>query len=295
MLGYHDRYASEASLYRLTARRKQRAADILDHHTKVLHDTRYINVSRLEHALRERWNIGYQSLKGIMIDMANNHPEYSHLAAYYMEHSNPTGVVSEFQQPLADLFGLTSWDFDDSKEGKRKEYWDNAFALITNFDLNIETNGQSFLQISRLLNDQLVSYFLQNPKHLRSMDSRNFEELIAELLSSFGYTVELTQATRDNGRDIIALGNEKIAKTKYLIECKRYAESNKVGIQPVRSLHGVVNDERATKGIIVTTSSFTKPATEFLERNKWTLEGRAFDGVLDWLREYQNLNFPSGN
>jgi HJR/Mrr/RecB family endonuclease len=124
------------------------------------------------------------------------------------------------------------------------------------------------------------------------MNSRNFEELIAEFFDGFGYAVELTQATRDGGRDIIAIGNQKVAATKYLIECKRYAETNKVGVLPVRALLGVVQDEGATKGIIATTSSFSKDAQEFLNRNKWVLEGRAFDGVLEWLREYQRIRFP---
>lgn len=91
---------------------------------------------------------------------------------------------------------------------------------------------------------------------------------------------------------MIAIGNQIIAASKYLIECKRYAEENKVGIQPVRSLYGVVTDEGATKGIIVTTSSFTSGADEFIQRHKWQLEGRDFNGILEWLKKYQRLRFP---
>ena len=123
------------------------------------------------------------------------------------------------------------------------------------------------------------------------MRPRDFEQLIAELFDAFGFVVELTQSTRDNDRDIIAIGNEKIAASKYLIECKRYAESNKVGIQPVRSLYGVVSDERATKGHSCDNFLVHGSAKEFLQRNKWVLEGRAFDGIMDWLREYQRLKF----
>lgn len=246
----------------------------------------------LERELRDLWGMGYQSLKDVMIDILSNHAEYSHLAAYYMEHSNTPGVVTEFQSPLAKLYGLSSWSYDDAKEQKREEFWERAFAMISRFDLDAEIGGQSIIQLSSLVNDQLIAHFLKHPTHLRSMDSRHFEELIAELFDGFGYAVELTKSTRDGGRDVIAIGNRKIAESKYLIECKRYAETNKVGIQPVRSLHGVVVDERATKGIIVTTSSFTTPAEEFLQRNKWTLEGRDFEGVLEWLRMYQAIKFP---
>jgi hypothetical protein len=279
-------------MYRLTQRRKDMARDILDRHAKCLHDTRWMDIGGLERELHDLWGLGYKTLKGIMIDMMSNHPEYAHLAAYYMEHANAPGVVSEFQRPLAKLYGLTSWYYDDSKEQKREEFWDTAFAVISQFDLDADVDGQNILQVGSFVNAKLIQYFLDHPTDLRTMDSRHFEELIAELFDGFGYLVELTTATRDNGRDVIAIGNETVAKSKYLIECKRYAELNKVGIQPVRSLHGVVTDERATKGIIATTSTFTAPANEFLERNKWTLEGRDFDGVLDWLKAYQKLKFP---
>ena len=278
-------------MYRLTKHMKAKARDVLDQYTRQLHDTRSME-GGLEPELRQLWGLGYQALKYIMIDIVLNHPEYAHLAAYYMD-SNPSGlVVTEFKRPLAKLYGLTSWHYDDEKDDKRADYWKNAFALISQFDLEKSYDGSTVLQLSSIVNDKLIAYFLKNPTHLRSMKPRDFELLIAELLDAFGFAVELTQATRDNGRDIIAIGNEKIAASKYLIECKRYAESNKVGIQLVRSLYGVVKDERVTKGILVTTSSFTAPAEEFLQRNKWVLEGRAFDGILDWLREYQRLKFP---
>lgn len=279
-------------MYRLTDRRKAKACEVLDKYTRQLHDTRAIATGQLELELRQLWNLGYQPLKGIMIDILWNHPEYAHLAAYYMEHCNALGVVTELQQPLAKLYNLTSWYYDDEKETKRANYWENTFALISQFDLTEQYDGSTILQISSVVNDRLVEYFLKNPKFLRSMRPRDFEELIAELFNGFGFAVELTQSTRDGGRDVVAIGNNQIASSKYLIECKRYAESNKVGIQPVRSLYGVVNDERATKGIIVTTSSFTNPAKEFLVRNKWILEGHAFDGIVEWLREYQRLKFP---
>ena len=280
-------------MYRLTERRKQEARDILDRYTKCLHDTRRMDARGLERELRELWGFGYQTLKGIMIDTLSHHSEYAHLAAYYMEHSNVPGVVTEFHRPLAKLYGLSSWYYDNAKEQKREDYWTTAFAVISQFDLDAEIDGQSVIQVASFVNTDLIKYFLEHPTDLRTMDSRHFEELIAELFDGFGYVVELTKSTRDNGRDVIAIGNRSISESKYLIECKRYAESNKVGIQPVRSLHGVVTDERATKGIIATTSSFTAPAAEFLQRNKWTLEGRDFDGVLEWLKTYQKLKFPT--
>jgi hypothetical protein len=276
-------------MYRLTHKRKKLARDILEKWTRELHDRRWIDARLMEHELRECWQLGYQELKDLMIDTMENHSEFAHLAAWYMEHSNATGAVVEFQGPLSRLYGLRSWYYDDERDAKHAAYWEQAFASISQFDLRRNHDGGTILQISSIVNDKLIAWFLQNPGQLRTMRPRQFEELVAELFDGFGFQVELTKTTRDGGFDVIAIGNKTIAASKYLIECKRYAETKKVGVHPVRSLFGVVNDERATKGILVTTSSFTATADQFLQRNKWVLEGRDFDGLLKWLKEYQRL------
>lgn len=273
----------------LTPDRKEIAKDILARYTIALHNNRRISVTPFELELRQVWNMGYSEIKDVMIDIIKNHSEYTHLSAYYMENSNPVGVVAEFQQPLTELYGLSSWYYDADKESKRNEFWNNAFALISQFDLGSPNDESSIITISSKVKEQLINQFASNPNLMYSMQPRQFEELIAELLSNFGWSVELTKATRDGGCDIIAIGNNTLATSKYLIECKRYSPSNKVGVQPVRSLFGVVQSKRASKGILVTTSSFTKPANIFIQDNQLQLEGRDFTGILEWLKNYQSL------
>ena len=53
-----------------------------------------------------------------------------------------------------------------------------------------------------------------------------------------------------------------------LIECKKYAKRNPVGVSLVRSLLGVQGDRKANKAVLVTTSRFTKSAREFAERQQ---------------------------
>jgi len=74
---------------------------------------------------------------------------------------------------------------------------------------------------------------------------------------------------------------------KYLIECKRPDEGNKIGIRPVRELLGVKQDEKATKAILATTSYFSKDALQFFDRNKWELEPKDFDGLMKWIALYK--------
>lgn len=86
---------------------------------------------------------------------------------------------------------------------------------------------------------------------------RKFEELVAELFRGKGYDIELTPPTADGGFDIRAVHRQAVGTAMVLIECKRYSQK-KAGLGVVRGLYGVVESERATRGIIATTSVFTR-------------------------------------
>src|SRR5580692_1723302 len=121
------------------------------------------------------------------------------------------------------------------------------------------------------------------PQELLKLDSRQFEELVAEIWRNLGYETELTARTKDGGRDIVAVRRFE-ANVRFLIECKRYGPSHKVGVELVRALYGVRTHEKATKGILATTSTFTRGAKSFFDDHLWELEARDFNGVVDWVK-----------
>lgn len=162
----------------------------------------------------------------------------------------------------------------------------NSASSLISFDLDTSINRQTIIDISSNINEKLIAYFANHPENLKRMDRRLFEELVAELFNGFGFQVELTQKTRDGGRDIVAIKNEE-AQLKYLIECKRPDDGNTVGVKPVRELFGVKQDEKASKAILATTSYFSKDATLFFERNKWELEPKDFNGIVQWIDTYK--------
>lgn len=146
----------------------------------------------------------------------------------------------------------------------------------------------SLIEVGCLINEKLISLLASNPKNLYELSPRAFEELIAYLFDDFGYDVELTANTRDGGKDIIAICN-KPSKQKFLIECKKYAASNTVGIDVVQRLHGVISGDGASNGIIATTSTFTKPAIDYMSKEhiEYRLSGHDFNGIQDWLKDYE--------
>ena len=145
--------------------------------------------------------------------------------------------------------------------------------------------GQSKIWIPNI-ESEMIEYFSQFPQRMHSMPPRKFEELIASIFKNQGFSVSLTPEFKDGGFDVVAVQNDEYTgESRYLIECKRYSKDNKVGVGIVRSLYGVVVAEEATKGIIVTTSFFTRGAIEHSQQHLAKLSLSDYEAVTKWLKE----------
>ena len=129
----------------------------------------------------------------------------------------------------------------------------------------------------------LIKKLASDPRLVYSLTPRQFEEVVAELLGSRGYDITLTPASRDGGVDIYAAKQSELGSFLYLVECKKYAPENKVGVGLIRELLGVVAQRRATAGILATTSFFTAGAQEFQRDVKWQLSLKDYADVEAWL------------
>jgi restriction system protein len=98
-----------------------------------------------------------------------------------------------------------------------------------------------------------------------------FESLIIDLLIAMGYgggRAEMGQAigrAGDGGIDGI-IKEDALGLDIVYVQAKRYAAQNSVGRSEVQSFAGSLDGVGATKGIFVTTSSFSQGAREFVER-----------------------------
>lgn len=144
--------------------------------------------------------------------------------------------------------------------------------------------GKRIIIATDEVNKELVVYLAQHPELMYELQPRRFEELVAELLRSQGFDPTLTPTTRDGGRDIIATRSDRLGTLLYVIECKRYAPENKVGVAQVRGIYGVVQAERASKAVLVTTSHFTNEAIKFAQPLQYNLTLRDFDALKEWLQ-----------
>lgn len=136
------------------------------------------------------------------------------------------------------------------------------------------------------VNDELLQYLAKHPELLRDIHPRKFEEVVASIFENQGFSVELTPPTRDGGCDILATSHSKLGSHLYVVECKRYSSHNKVGIELVQRLHGVAMAKKATKGILATTSTFTKDAVDFAAPLQYQLGLSDYDAIVDWISHH---------
>lgn len=135
--------------------------------------------------------------------------------------------------------------------------------------------------------ESLIKLLAKDPRLLYDLPPRKFEELVAELLCREGLHTCLTPSSNDRGRDILAFHETRLGKHLYLVECKRYRSDRPVGVTVVRQLYGVVTQERATAGLVITTSNFTKNAVAFRNTVEHQMSLKDYESLCDWLSKYK--------
>jgi Restriction endonuclease len=140
----------------------------------------------------------------------------------------------------------------------------------------------------RLITDsRLIAYIDSHPEELYNLTPRQFEEFIAELLNKMGYTVRLGPGSKDGGVDVFAERDQDFGPELTLVQCKRNSPVNKVGEPIIKQLHADVNDRKASKGLVVTTSFFTSTALKYIESSKYRLAGTDFSNLQQWISRFR--------
>lgn len=135
--------------------------------------------------------------------------------------------------------------------------------------------------------EALITNLKKRPEDMRNLTPRQFEQMLAELLDDMGWEVELTQATRDGGKDILAYMNTELGRLLCLVDAKRYREDRTIGVGMVRTLYGTLCDYQANSAMMVTTSSFSPDAKEFQQRHQYQLTLRDYSDVVKWITQYK--------
>lgn len=131
---------------------------------------------------------------------------------------------------------------------------------------NVSTPEEEIERAYRSLNAVLRADLLDR---IRDNSPAFFERLIVDLLVAMGYggshknAAEQLGRSGDGGIDGV-INEDRLGLDRIYVQAKRYAEGNTVGRPEVQGFVGSLVGLGASKGVFVTTSSFTKGATEYV-------------------------------
>jgi restriction system protein len=95
-------------------------------------------------------------------------------------------------------------------------------------------------------------------QHLLSMDPFQFERHTMSFFDAAGFEAWATRKSNDFGVDGFAIHPEGLI----IVQCKRNATEKKVGRPTIQQFKGVIEEQGAFRGYVVTTSEFTGEAVE---------------------------------
>lgn len=119
----------------------------------------------------------------------------------------------------------------------------------------------AFSRIKETARDEILEIIL-------SKSPLAFEKLVIELFSRMGYGgggAEGTPPSKDGGIDGI-IKEDVLGLGRIYIQAKRYRRENSVPERDVKEFAGTLQGLLASKGIFITTSSYTKGARKFADR-----------------------------
>ena len=155
-------------------------------------------------------------------------------------------------------------EFRERSSGEAEQRTQIASALPGNWaQTPDELMGDAHRQIETALAQELLDRICKARPEF-------FERLMVKLLLAMGYGGSTANAGRalgrsgDDGVDGV-IDQDALGLDRVYIQAKRYANGNNIGSGAIRDFFGSLDRHKATKGLFVTTSSFSASARETAE------------------------------
>ncbi|PJE27672.1 restriction system protein [Pseudooceanicola antarcticus] len=212
-------------------------------------------------ANRAHWARTYLSKAGLVQSSRRGFHEITDLGRKLLRsHSGPIGNAT-----LAQFETFEEWRVPDRDSTQPGAVGDTAKtpAQATSLPPEEALEAAAAELFSALESDLLEAVL--------GMDPTRFEQLIVDLLLAMGYgdgkrqMAERLGKSSDGGIDGV-VNEDPLGLDAVYIQAKRYDPKNTVGSPAIREFIGSLVGVSATKGVFVTTSSFSREAIAFLDR-----------------------------
>jgi len=180
---------------------------------------------------------------------------------------------TEFEYDIEDHITMTFRARDEQLAEEYRKYFDFKWVC--------QRIGPEFAEIYT----DLFEHFARHPDNLEKLWWRDFERLLETVFGNQGYRTELGAGSNDKGADIrlYRTGGEGEALT--VVQAKRFKKHLAIELYLVAALLGVVLDQKAEHGILVTTSRYLPSARRFAERHPDRISLATSEDVSKWCAE----------
>jgi len=147
------------------------------------------------------------------------------------------------------------------KPKHKKDKESPSTSEVTESETPDEQIASAYVNLNQSLTTDLLAL-------LRKMEHFKFEQLVVDLLLAMGYggsreeAAQVTKKSGDEGIDGI-IKEDRLGLDVIYIQAKRYQEDSPIGREKLQSFVGALSGKHASKGVFITTSSFTDPAFNY--------------------------------
>jgi restriction system protein len=188
------------------------------------------------------------------------------------EKFGPEGAIIglEFVESLEASIHVSPWG------SFRRVEWVDQTELKALFESeSLDTEYGSFLD------QRFIDYLHRNFDATDAMNWRKFEALAAEYFTREGMHVEIGPGRDDGNVDLRVWSDDVSAPPTLLVQCKR--EKKKVGKVVVKALYADILEEKATSGLIVTTTALSPGAEKVCSARSYPIRQANRQTIRKWI------------
>ena len=113
---------------------------------------------------------------------------------------------------------------------------------------------------------EFAEHFTQDLiQHIHAVTPEYFEQIVADIFTTLGFTTEVTGGADDKGVDVIARYSDGLDFAPIYIQVKHYCGTMKVTPNEIQKLAGAVLLHGGLQGVLVTCGAFAHPVPEYLQ------------------------------